>query len=298
MSWLFSQALAEEYLGGTSLDGEQSVQSSGNPTQQAYCAPDKMTVFSRLSRFGMTYKPLTEDRGEELLTLYLAAFPVKTFLQQEKEPVLKESEAECGIKWQGWLAKFDPDTSLWRTAQCSLLEDLNECLQTLPRSGMTRDGLLWEQQMWAHHTSEIASGLWLGTPTASMSIRSEDFKRPGLTPAEFVKKWPTPCATDYKGSGKTGELRDRLDYAVERGATKSKDYTWPTPRTRGMCGGTGHKQMLIQKLGEEQGTQMFNGGTLNPTWVEWLMGWPLGWTDLKQLETDKFQKWLDEHGSC
>jgi hypothetical protein len=36
--------------------------------------------------------------------------------------------------------------------------------------------------------------------------------------------------------------------------------------------------------------------TLNPMWVEWLMGWPLGWTDLKPLETDKFQKWLDEHG--
>jgi len=30
------------------------------------------------------------------------------------------------------------------------------------------------------------------------------------------------------------------------------------------------------------------GGKLNPMWVEWLMGWPLAWTDLKPLETDKF----------
>ena len=29
------------------------------------------------------------------------------------------------------------------------------------------------------------------------------------------------------------------------------------------------------------------GGPLNPEWVEWLMGWPLGWTDLKPLEMDK-----------
>ena len=85
MSWLFSQALVEEYLGDTCSDGEQSVQLSGNPTQQAYCAPDKMTAFSRLSRFGMTYKPLTEDRGEELLMSYLAAFRAKTSPQQEKE---------------------------------------------------------------------------------------------------------------------------------------------------------------------------------------------------------------------
>jgi hypothetical protein len=31
------------------------------------------------------------------------------------------------------------------------------------------------------------------------------------------------------------------------------------------------------------------GGSLNPTWVEWLMGWPLGWTDLKPLATGKCQ---------
>ena len=65
MSWLFSQVLVEEFLGANCSDGEQSVQSNGNPTQLAYCAPDKMTDFSRLSRFGMTFKPLTEHRGEE-----------------------------------------------------------------------------------------------------------------------------------------------------------------------------------------------------------------------------------------
>ncbi len=82
MSWLFSQVLVEEYLGDTFSDGEPSAPLSGNNTQQAYCAPDKMTKFSRLSRFGMTYKPLTESRGEELLTLYLAGFPAKTLAQR------------------------------------------------------------------------------------------------------------------------------------------------------------------------------------------------------------------------
>ena len=71
-------------LGGNSLDGEPSVPLSGNRTQQAYCAPDKMTAFSRLSRYGMTYKPLTENRGEELLTLYLEDFHAKTSVPQER----------------------------------------------------------------------------------------------------------------------------------------------------------------------------------------------------------------------
>ena len=79
MSWLYSQVLVEEYLGANSLDGEQSVQSSGKPIPQAYCAPDKMTDFSRLSRFGMLFKPLTDILGEELLTSFRAGFLAKTF---------------------------------------------------------------------------------------------------------------------------------------------------------------------------------------------------------------------------
>ena len=33
------------------------------------------------------------------------------------------------------------------------------------------------------------------------------------------------------------------------------------------------------------------GGQLNPTWVEWLMGLPLGWTDLSPLATESYQQW-------
>jgi hypothetical protein len=93
MSWLYSQALVEEYLGDISLDGEQSVPLSGSNTQLAYCAPDKMLAFSRLSRYGMTYKPLMENLGEELLMSFRAGFHAKTSQPLEKGQVLTESEA-------------------------------------------------------------------------------------------------------------------------------------------------------------------------------------------------------------
>jgi hypothetical protein len=117
MSWLYSQALVEEYLGASCSDGEPSVQSNGNPTQQAYCAPDKMTGFSRLSRFGMTYKPLTASRGEELLTLYLAAFHAKICQPQVEAQDLTGSEVDYGERWGGLLAKLDPNSFLWKTAR-------------------------------------------------------------------------------------------------------------------------------------------------------------------------------------
>ncbi|KJH67258.1 hypothetical protein UF16_11095 [Chromobacterium violaceum] len=37
-------------------------------------------------------------------------------------------------------------------------------------------------------------------------------------------------------------------------------------------------------------------GQLNPEWVEWLMGWPIGWTGLKPLGMDKFREWQRQHG--
>ena len=110
---------------------------------------------------------------------------------------------------------------------------------------------------------------------------SYDSQRNGLT--AFVTKWPTPCRTDYKGAGKTGTFRDRLDYAVERGRTKSNVY--PTPCSTGKGGSHAAKKMK-DILGQG------NGGRLNPDWVEWLMGWPIGWTALKPMEMVKFQSWL------
>ena len=73
MSWLFSRALVEEYSAANSSDGELSALLSGSPTPQAFLPLDKMTAFSRPSQSGMTFKPLTDDHGEELLTWYLAA---------------------------------------------------------------------------------------------------------------------------------------------------------------------------------------------------------------------------------
>jgi len=39
------------------------------------------------------------------------------------------------------------------------------------------------------------------------------------------------------------------------------------------------------------------GGKINPQLTEWLMGWPINWTDCDALEMGKFQQWLDMH-SC
>jgi hypothetical protein len=73
---------------------------------------------------------------------------------------------------------------------------------------------------------------------------------------------------------------------------------YPTPCTKGLGHATGSFQM-VEKLFKnnvitEQERKAFrngSGGTLNPNWVEWLMGLPIGHTDLEQSETLKSQSW-------
>lgn len=38
------------------------------------------------------------------------------------------------------------------------------------------------------------------------------------------------------------------------------------------------------------------GGKINPCRTEWMMAWPIGWSDLKPLGTDKLESWLQAHG--
>ena len=239
MSWLYSQALVEEYLGENSLDGAQSAPLNGSRTQQAYCAPDKMTDFSRLSRFGMTFKPLTENLGEELLMSYRAGFHAKTSQLLEKGQESMESDQECGEKWRGSFTKYDQDSCSWKTHQCSLLGDLDEFLETWPQWGLMRDGECWEQR------------------TLEQTIRGTGF---GLS-----EKLPTPQASDNRDRGNMSNPSIQRRVAI------------------------GKQIMLSQSVDP-------NSGQLNPTWVEWLMGWPLGWTDLKPLETDKFHCVQQLHG--
>jgi hypothetical protein len=303
MSWLFSQALVEEYLGENFLDGEQSAPLSGSPIQLAYCAPDKMTDFSRLSRFGMTYKPLTENRGEELLTLFRAGFPVRTYQQPEKAQGLTENDQECGNTWRGWLAKYDPNTCLWRTAQCSLLEDLNESLATLPRSGMTRNGLLWALPMLEQTTKETESGS-LPTPTMQGLNGGSNSRKAAITRGT----WPTPAARDGKPTNTLEALmKGRFVDQLANRVKMVQNNLWTTPTSRDWKGTTvskNHPQGFNKSLANdvlkmpEATLATVSGGKLNPTWVEWLMGWPLGWTDLKPLVTVKFPYVQQQHGEC
>jgi DNA (cytosine-5)-methyltransferase 1 len=55
--------------------------------------------------------------------------------------------------------------------------------------------------------------------------------------------------------------------------------------------------LITESARLDHAVMALHGGPLNPSWVEWLMGWPSGWTDLKPLEMARFREWQQQHST-
>jgi hypothetical protein len=214
---------------------------------------------------------------DDVLTWCLAGSRAKTSPQPEEGQESTGSGLDSGVRWRESFRRFDPVTSSWRTHRCLFDEALPASSVTLSRWGMTVGGVLWERLTPGLHTSGIGYGLW---PTPKASTGGPDFSKmngrdnrpigPGISLPTMVAVWPTPCASEGLDCGTNWESLA----AVDKGGRIARRIA-----TRG---------------GPE--TQQSPSAQLNPNWVEWLMGWPIGWTDLEPLGTDKFQQWLRWHG--
>ena len=134
--------------------------------------------------------------------------------------------------------------------------------------------------------------LFLPTPTthAGYNLSSPDAKiRYGLNMMERHNLWPTPRAResgDYtRDQGKKGKERLTLTGAARFwGPPKASD-------SKGSCrfGTKGHLRDAARSNLKAQVMEPGVVGQLNPTWVEWLMGLPMGWTDLDFAGTGSYQ---------
>ena len=90
--------------------------------------------------------------------------------------------------------------------------------------------------------------------------------------------WPTPTARDCKGANSLKHLTHPKtpgnNHHVRQLANAVKLFTPPCAAdAQGTHGGNNCRSLRTDVAGQ-----------LNPTWVEWLMGFPPGWTDLNASE--------------
>jgi hypothetical protein len=211
-----------------------------------------------------------------------------------------------------------------------------EFWETLPRWGSMRNGELFQRKtlsgleahrQWIISAKESGSLESIGTPTTCHTGRSKEFRngrRP--TPQEIAEQatttMPTPTVNgNYNRKGLSPTSGDGLATAVKKltrvptphgfskdgqsngpsgnelGRAVNQMQRVPTPAAQDAKNST-----LPPSQGGRDSVPGFmirdgqTGGSLNPNWVEWLMGWPIGWTDSRPLATDKFQQWLHSHG--
>ena len=165
----------------------------------------------------------------------------------------------CGTNSTESFAYYDRNMSSWKTCQQSFLTDLESFSETWPRQGITVNGVAYQRHILEPVTKEIVGGL-LPTPLASAMDRKSKFKQGG-TPL-LGALLPTPRAA--KG------MEMRLSKNMAK--LEHKKYLETEMAARIHTYGETHL-MDSKEIGEN--------GVLNPSFVELLMGFPLGWTELK-----------------
>jgi hypothetical protein len=202
-----------------------------------------------------TSKTLTGQESSDL-TLFAVDTLASHLASQDddKEPT---TPGICGLGCEPPLANYDPITRFWKTSEDTSLWGELKLLVNLPKSGMTQSGALFQQSDWVPLTDGRGLLSW-PTPRASAAmadsreaiLRNVAKKGYKSKLEQAVQLWPTPRAAQ-------GEARNHTVYAREYGKP----------------------QNLENRIAQVEPSAI--GGKLNPTWVEWLMGFPTGWTDLE-----------------
>jgi hypothetical protein len=102
--------------------------------------------------------------------------------------------------------------------------------------------------------------------------------------------WPTPtCADAFTDKLKSAQQKEGSMHSVNLSQAVKM---WPTPLCQD-AKGKEHSPSQQHKVNELAiaVSQSAGGGQLNPTWVEWLMGWPLQWTSMEPMKARKFRAW-------
>jgi len=182
----------------------------------------------------------------------------------------------------GAFSRMFLDTSAWDSTKCYL---------TWKAKVTPSNRLLFQLAPSVPRTDAIGSGSLLHTPTATAnqmapSMRNRDAGSwgPGM--------WATPRTTDATGGPRKLDEKGRRISQTNPNSTFGANLAdqakmWPTPRASGWkgtgpLGSKSHNHRLekgyLDATVQERGQV---SGSLNPAWVEWLMGYPEGWTDLK-----------------
>ena len=184
---------------------------------------------------------------------------------------------------------------LWTTQQQDIFEThgMEPYCETWPRSGvMKSNGIAYQLPVLVPLTAETGGGVW-PTPTVDGNYNRKGLsKKSGDGLATAVKMWPTPDTQNHRDGSKMRK-DNNLDQGGRHGvslhhAVHHTEKMWPTPTSRDYkdgsaksCANVPENGLLGREVHQPPLQNSWKGARLSVTFVEWLMGYPQGWTDLK-----------------
>lgn len=188
----------------------------------------------------------------------------------------KQMTVTSGRKWSAALTLSGPVGSLARTCLESSTWRSTKCVLTWKVSATPSGRSVYRLVPSMRRTSGNGSGLWptVTAATGGDGQRPDGFRRllwPEVQRREQL--WPTPHANCRTGAGHAAQGGKNIQTVVAM---------FPTPNARD------HKDsgpnVDYEKLAKKSKLAGAAGGSLNPNWVEALMGYPVGWTDISGRE--------------
>jgi len=276
MSFHFSPALVAGSSPATYSASEPYAPWKSNRTAGKSSCGARGTACCHCSRSGTTPEPSTAALGMDSWISSLRASRASHSPSPGADGEATTSET-CGPRPSESFARYDRASHSWRTSQGFLaaMGTSDTFSGTWPKQGSMRNGAVFPRLPLERPTEDDGSG-FLPTPNSSgwtSNIGGAGGRvgkvRPSLEMMARKNLWPTP--------------------SVPNGGRKPKGGMSPTGMTP-----DGKKR----QVGLENAVKLLSemvGGTLNPTWVEWLMGWPIGWTGLQPLVMDRFREWRRKH---
>jgi len=297
MNYIFLAEQGEESSAASFSDIPPYALSNSTPTAGKSCCNDSGMESCPGSPYGTMFGLLTESLGEIESKWCAGGFPVLIYPKSSRMPKeSKEKPADSGTRWRESPMKCDPVTFSLRTHRCLFDEDLDKSCATFPEWGIMLDGAFWEHDTPELVTLGIEFGYW-ATPnardwkdTAGMNKERKDGREKiDQTPRQVYASldgsglFTPPTASENWGEIVTGTTR----YAAQNAELITPNVDVPAQQW----------MKCPIKSGMESNTPAPNRlGLLNPAFSEWLMGWVIGWTDLKPLATGKLQAWRHSHG--
>jgi hypothetical protein len=261
---------------------------------RASCCPECGRVTLRTPQSGMMCGRCVGNHLHNRSTLSPQDFLARISPSQELEQAWEEADRDYFSRSFGSLASFDPSSFSWKTSQLSLFGGLTEFSWNSMHWGMMRDGQLFQPQRLEPRTFADESS-FLPTPAASEYGSSNNGcprdgrleyatkGRPSLGTMARKNLWPTPRASD----GEKGSPNQTLHGEPSLAALAAR---FPTP-TASM---STEQDMEQARFSGADSTRpeysAISGGSLNPEFVEWLMGFPIGWTVLADWAMEWYRK--------